>query len=42
MSHSLYALLVGINRYPDPKLWLRGCVNDVESMKEASSLAGGW
>jgi len=34
VSHSLYALLVGIDRYPDPKLWLRGCVNDVESMKE--------
>ncbi len=28
------ALLVGINRYPDPADELRGCVNDVVLMRE--------
>ena len=28
------ALLVGINRYPDPRNELKGCVNDVRQMAE--------
>ncbi len=29
MSRNLYALLVGINEYPEPKFRLSGCVNDI-------------
>jgi metacaspase-1 len=28
------ALLVGVNRYPDPINWLRGCLNDVAQVRE--------
>lgn len=31
MSHSLYALLVGINEYPAPVRRLKGCINDVSA-----------
>lgn len=31
MTH-LYALLVGINTYPDPIPHLRGCLNDIDAM----------
>jgi hypothetical protein len=34
MKRTLYALLVGINAYPDPKHRLSGCINDVERMRE--------
>lgn len=33
MSPCLYALLVGINDYPDPRHRLAGCVNDVTRME---------
>ena len=32
MANNLYALLVGINNYPDPIPQLRGCLNDVAAM----------
>ena len=32
MSHTLYALLVGIDRYRSPVPQLNGCVNDIEAV----------
>jgi pimeloyl-ACP methyl ester carboxylesterase len=34
MNRTLYALLVGINEYPNPRHRLNGCVNDVTRMVE--------
>jgi pimeloyl-ACP methyl ester carboxylesterase len=34
MSRNLYALLVGINEYPDPDICLSGCVPDIEAVEE--------
>lgn len=34
MSRNLYALLVGINEYPNPLERLAGCVNDIEAVKD--------
>lgn len=34
MSHSLYALFVGINDYPEPVGKLSGCVNDVKAFHQ--------
>ena len=31
---TLYALLVGIDRYPEPIPRLNGCVNDIKRMQE--------
>ena len=33
MSHCLYAVLVGINNYPNPAHRLSGCVNDIDGWK---------
>ncbi|MEQ8974866.1 MAG: caspase family protein [Coleofasciculus sp. C1-SOL-03] len=34
MSRNLYALLVGINEYPEPISRLSGCVNDINAVEE--------
>ena len=34
MIRNLYALLVGINEYPNPDQRLAGCVNDIKAVKE--------
>ena len=34
MKRTLYALLVGINGYPNPRHRLSGCLNDVARMRE--------
>lgn len=34
MSGNLYALLVGIDNYPDPNHRLQGCVNDITAIEE--------
>jgi len=34
MDRTIYALLVGINEYPNPNHRLNGCVNDVTRMRE--------
>lgn len=34
MSRNLYALLVGINEYPEPISRLSGCVNDINTVEE--------
>src|SRR6185369_11131982 len=34
MHPNIYALLVGINNYPDPHHQLRGCVNDIRALEE--------
>jgi hypothetical protein len=30
MSRTIYALLIGIDEYPEPRWNLRGCVNDID------------
>ena len=32
MSHTVYALLVGIDKYPSPVPSLRGCANDIRNI----------
>jgi hypothetical protein len=34
MTRNLYALLVGINEYPNPRERLKGCVNDIKAVEE--------
>ncbi len=34
MTRNLYALLVGIDEYPNPRDCLQGCVNDITAVKE--------
>lgn len=34
MTNQIYALLVGIDNYPDPNHRLKGCVNDITAIKE--------
>jgi len=34
MTRNLYALLVGIDKYPDPNHRLEGCVNDITAIEE--------
>ena len=34
MKRTLYALLVGIDKYPNQRHWLRGCVNDIRLIEE--------
>ncbi|MUG91483.1 caspase [Scytonema sp. UIC 10036] len=34
MARNLYALLVGIDKYPDPNHHLQGCVNDITAIEE--------
>ncbi len=34
MTNKIYALLVGIDNYPDPNHRLQGCVNDITAIKE--------
>ncbi|GAK49218.1 hypothetical protein U14_00436 [Candidatus Moduliflexus flocculans] len=34
MSRNVYALLVGIDEYPNPRHALRGCVNDVTAFAD--------
>lgn len=34
MKRNLYALLVGIDEYPNPNQRLQGCVNDIKAVKE--------
>lgn len=35
MSHNLYAVLIGIDKYQDPVSPLRGCVNIITATAES-------
>lgn len=34
MTRNIYALLVGIDEYPDPNHCLQGCVNDIAEIEQ--------
>ncbi|MBD2342269.1 caspase family protein [Calothrix sp. FACHB-156] len=44
MIHNLYALLVGIDNYPQPIKSLKGCVNDIEAIENylKNQISGKW